>query len=50
MLTIKHGDVFEEHSENTTEPEKSYTITPAKIVLPAGEYTKKDLLCFINML
>lgn len=46
--------IFEEYSENTTEnitePTKSYTILPAKIVIPAGEYTKKDLLGFIKML
>ena len=42
--------IFEEFSENVTEPEKSYTIIPAKIVLPAGEYTKQDLLGFIKML
>lgn len=50
--------IFEEHSEeyskntteNITEPEKSYTIIPAKISIPTGEYTKKDLLGFIKML
>ena len=46
--------IFEEQSgcvtENVTEPEKNYTIIPAKIVLPAGEYTKQDLLGFIEML
>lgn len=40
----------EEYSENITEPTKGYTILPAKIVIPAGEYTKKDLLGFIKML
>jgi hypothetical protein len=43
-------DYSEEYSKNTTEPTKGYTILPAKIALPAGEYTKKDLLGFINML
>ena len=42
--------IFEGQSENTIEPTKSYTILPAKIVIPAGEYTKKDLLGFIKML
>lgn len=50
--------IFEEQSEgysentaeNITEPTKGYTILPAKIALPAGEYTKKDLLGFIKML
>ena len=46
--------IFEECSEgvteNVTEPEKRYTILPARIVLPAGEYTKQDLLGFIEML
>ena len=46
--------IFEECSENITEnviePEKSYTILPARIVLPAGEYTKQDLLGLIEML
>jgi len=46
--------IFEEYSENIPEnviaPTKSYTILPAKIVIPAGEYTKKDLLGFIKML
>ena len=42
--------IFEEFSENVTEPEKSYTILPARIVLPAGEYTKQDLLGIIKML
>lgn len=42
--------IFEECSEEYLENTKSYTILPAKIVLPAGEYTKKDLLGFIKML
>lgn len=46
--------IFEECSEcvteNIVEPENSYTIIPAKISIPAGEYTKKDLLGFIKML
>lgn len=43
-------EYLENTTENTTAPTKSYTILPAKIVIPAGEYTKKDLLGFIKML